>query len=392
MHRQAGPDTVARIEILEGVRGLLATWVMVGHFIYFLAIPNILKYVLHAPDWQVMTAVNIEDGVAPVALFMIISGFVISHLILTRREKYPAYITRRFLRLFPAFACCLLLGVAVSPMQSALSQLPWGNWDPWVHHQSDLAGLHRDYAFRNILAHLTFMHGFIPRSWWPDATGAFLGVGWSIATEWQFYLIAPFLIFITRKTWGLTVMICLVIFLSPLLPFSKSLEGEFQNESKSLLLFHIQYFFIGGVCYRLWRMWREYLAGPGASRPAPQGLIASAAVIAFFVPNLTLAVWIFLFACLCQIAAAPRYRGAHRSSHRVLRARPIHRADFLLHLSRPLANLHRHAGIHQIPFRSFAPCHLGIVRGFYIACDHRRFDPALLLRRGPCHALGQKIV
>src|ERR1700677_1295420 len=270
MHDKAGPDTVVRIEILEGIRGLLATWVMIGHFIYFLAMPSML-YMQHYPMWMVQLSVTIEDGKAPVALFMIISGFVISHLIITRREKYKAYITRRFLRLFPAFACCLFLGVLVSPLQSALSDLPWG-MEGWVHHQADLGGLHREYAVRNILAHLTLMHGFIPKSWWPDATGAFIGVGWSIATEWQFYLIAPFLILAARKMWGLAIVSLGLILLSPLFPFTGYLEKEFTNESRSLLLFHIQFFFIGGVCYQLWRMWRDYLAGTEASRRA-QGLI-----------------------------------------------------------------------------------------------------------------------
>ncbi|HWB58603.1 MAG TPA: acyltransferase [Chthoniobacteraceae bacterium] len=327
MHKQAGPDTVVRIDILEGVRGLLASWVMIGHFIYFLAMPNIMMGQGY-PQWLIQLALTIRDGVAPVAIFMIISGFVISHLIVSRKEPYKAYITRRFLRLFPAFACCLLLGVLISPLQSALVELPW-SMEPWVHHQADLGQIHRDYAIQNIIAHLTLMHGFIPKSWWPDATGAFIGVGWSIATEWQFYLVAPLLIWGGRTLQGLTVIALVMLFLSPLLPFTGYFEEEFTNESHSLLIFHIQYFFIGGVCYQLWRMWREYLAG--SNKPRPQGIILCGSIIALFalaitlpsgipnaiplqngmqspvilVPNLTVPVWIFVFACLCQIAAKP---------------------------------------------------------------------------------------
>lgn len=300
MHQQAGPDTVARIEIFEGIRGFLAVWVMAGHLIYFLAIVPYL-YGAGSPWWKLLNA--IRKGVTPVSLFMIISGFVISHLIITRREPYKAYIVRRFLRLFPAFACCFILGIFISPWQSSLQDLPWGN-ETWVNYQAELAGLHRAFILPNIVAHMTLLHGLVPKTWWPDANGAFLGVGWSISTEWQFYLVAPLLIWAARRRLGLALISMLIICLSPVFPFTQHLN-IFNNTSQSLLLFHIQYFFIGGVCYRLWTMWSEYLANRGSGRPAPRGLVLCGAAVAFLIPDLTLAIWVFIFSCLCQIAAKP---------------------------------------------------------------------------------------
>ncbi|HWB61484.1 MAG TPA: hypothetical protein VG733_18525, partial [Chthoniobacteraceae bacterium] len=53
----------------------------------------------------------------------------------------------------------------------------------------------------------------------------------------------------------------------------------------------------------LWRKWLVYLASPGAVRP--RGLVLCGLVVAFSIPDLTMGVWVFLFACLCQIAALP---------------------------------------------------------------------------------------
>lgn len=299
LHDKAGPDTVVRIELLEGVRGFLASWVMFGHFILFLAIASLLP--ADSPSWLRPLLIQIREGSPPVSIFMMISGFVICHLLVTRREPYRVYITRRFLRLFPGFACCLLIGILVSPAQSELSSLMWGK-EGWVAHQAELGQVHRDYMLQNIIAHLTMFHGLVPRSWWPDATGAFLGIGWSISTEWQFYLLAPFAIGFGKKLPGLAVICLVIAALSPAFPVL-GFFSDFVNDSFSLIVFQIQYFFIGGVSYAIWRMWRDYLAK--SSQPRPQGLVLCGAAIAFFVPSLPLACWVFLFACLLQIAAAP---------------------------------------------------------------------------------------
>lgn len=296
-------DPVARINLLEGVRGFLASWVMMGHFAYYLAISAILPNT--APHWLHSLVNYAKDGVTPVALFMIISGFVISHLIHSRREHYRLYITRRFVRLFPAFLCCLILGIFISPWQhDVLASIPWSR-EPWIKHQSDLALMHQNFLIQNIITHLTLLHGLVPRDWWPDSTGAFLGVGWSISTEWQFYLIAPLFISLSKKLSGLTFLCILLILLSPLFP-AEQFFGAFQNDSRSLIFFHAQFFFLGGVSYSAWKLLREHLAITTSLRPPPQGIALCGLALACFIPNLTLAIWTLLFACLCQIASQPK--------------------------------------------------------------------------------------
>jgi peptidoglycan/LPS O-acetylase OafA/YrhL len=54
-------------------------------------------------------------GVYAVDGFIILSGFVISQLLVTKNEPYGLYIFRRFMRLFPAFIACLAIALLVRP-------------------------------------------------------------------------------------------------------------------------------------------------------------------------------------------------------------------------------------------------------------------------------------
>lgn len=291
--------SVNRIALLEGARGFLAAWVMVGHFIYFVAARD------HAtnPLVKILIAIFTSGNVA-VALFMVLSGFVISHLILTRREPYYPYLARRFLRLFPAYFCCLLLGLITTFLASpVLSALPWSS-NEWVMHQAQLAITHREYAIGHFITHLSMLHGLVPSFVLPDSTGALLGVGWSISTEWQFYIVAPLAIALTRTIVGWRVLATTVVIC--LLAFTKiGIAQPLRNEMAAMLGFHTQYFFIGGVSYWVWMRIGSWL--DGLRRDDTCGFVSVAGVAAAILMFLDrgLALWCLLFACMAQLRAAP---------------------------------------------------------------------------------------
>jgi peptidoglycan/LPS O-acetylase OafA/YrhL len=54
----------------------------------------------------------------PAVLFVIISGFVITHVIVERPEPYLGYLTRRFMRIFPLFAITSVVISLVMPRVS----------------------------------------------------------------------------------------------------------------------------------------------------------------------------------------------------------------------------------------------------------------------------------
>jgi peptidoglycan/LPS O-acetylase OafA/YrhL len=134
---------------LDGLRALAVVLVMAYHL-------N-----LHTPS-----------GLVGVDVFFVISGFLITSLLLNERDRMGAVSLRNFwmrraLRLFPALACAIVLALVLSLLsppslrQQTLAGLPWvlsyvGNW-------AGVFGVHL----------------------------GLLGHTWSLAVEEQFYLLWP---------------------------------------------------------------------------------------------------------------------------------------------------------------------------------------------------------
>lgn len=289
-----------RIELLEGLRGGLSVWVMIGHLLYFLGIQATPSY-----QWLLTTA---RDGATPVALFMILSGFVIFYLLESANEPAKPYITRRFLRLFPAFFCCLILGIfATTQTARILNSLPWRD-NAWIQGQAQLSQIHLSFALPNLLAHLTMLHGVIPRQFWPDATGAFLGVAWSISTEWQFYLLA-YPAREARKRISLkgffVVGLVLLFFINR---YRYRLE-PFINDMPSLVLFQAKYFFVGILSYYLYDVWAG--SRPKLIAKYPVILVVATVVIMAACKFHIFSLWAFILTLMLVGEHAPESSPAH---------------------------------------------------------------------------------
>ena len=72
-----------KIDLLEGVRGILAVWVMLGYFLLFLGIVS-TPYPLLSKTTLYLTCYSS----IPVLLFMTLSGFVIMLLLNIKQELY----------------------------------------------------------------------------------------------------------------------------------------------------------------------------------------------------------------------------------------------------------------------------------------------------------------
>ncbi len=176
-----------RFAAIEGLRAWLAWAVVFWHCIFMFGI--------HRLKPELFKLYYIGDFA--VGIFIIISGFVITHLLLERKEPYRIYITRRFLRIYPAYLVCLLFGIAATHLMfSVMLQKPWGELTPSVHSLSvQLASLETPHGYlTHLLAHLTMLHGAIPSSILQYSQYMFLPPAWSLSLEWQFYLIAPLVV------------------------------------------------------------------------------------------------------------------------------------------------------------------------------------------------------
>jgi peptidoglycan/LPS O-acetylase OafA/YrhL len=173
---------IRRVECLDGLRGVAALWVLIGHMMILTGfrLPLIGK-----PDLGV-------------DLFILLSGFLMMYQYRLRAGSedwdapgtWAAFWTRRFFRLAPLFyvtlAAALIAGPSIYADRVAI--------DSFLGQALQPAERYTDASLTNIVMHLTFMFGLLPeyafRTPLPD---------WSLGLEMQFYLLFPFLILLGRR-------------------------------------------------------------------------------------------------------------------------------------------------------------------------------------------------
>jgi peptidoglycan/LPS O-acetylase OafA/YrhL len=102
---------------IDGLRAWLAWIVVLAH---------VTLHTGAGIKWPLLEKIG-TSAVYSVCLFIIISGFVITHLLIEKRENYLPYISRRFLRIYPIYFICLCLGIGATYLHfQAFADHPWG--------------------------------------------------------------------------------------------------------------------------------------------------------------------------------------------------------------------------------------------------------------------------
>jgi peptidoglycan/LPS O-acetylase OafA/YrhL len=263
-----------KITELEGLRGILAWWVIASHW---LVLSGIAGLDLPKP-FRILLR-----GDMPVDVFVILSGFVIFMLLDKGRDNYPTFITRRFFRLFPTYLCSLAAMIPISFYAvRALLSLPWAN-DPvvtWIVTDWQYTQAH---LWQHVLVHLTMLHGLLPKELLPDSPSAILGPAWSISLEWQFYLVAPFLLLAARRSlrWFVAIGAVIVVCALTAPSFGNMFEkGKFITYSlPGFLPLKAIYFFCGACSFYFYKHAPERFTPETLSRLLVALLVAVAALI-----------------------------------------------------------------------------------------------------------------
>lgn len=210
-----------RFASIEGVRGVLALWVAFGH---------ILQHAYPRAEflWPISL---IRDAGRPVDVFIIISGFVITHLLGTKRESYVEFITRRFFRLAP------LLYFAIAMVFLLYAAFP-SLYGKYVEH---------DPLWGHVIAHLTMLHGAVPQEVMKHAQFTLLSPAWSISLEWQFYLVAPAMLLLARRPVALIGVLSLIVIGSGML--RPILDGHGITLRGAFLPYSLKLFALGIASY-----------------------------------------------------------------------------------------------------------------------------------------------
>ena len=177
-----------RLECFDGLRGLLAVYVMLGHMAPFAVVPDGISRAL-------------AHGGAAVDVFFILSGLVIVRSLEQGGFAARPFLIARAARIFPVYLLLFAAGVAAQTLPPALPAMPWVSpGSPahgiWSH------GFPLNWAAQ-IAAHLTMTHGLFPNGILPNVWVSFLGAAWSLSTEWQFYVLALILGWARIGTWRL---------------------------------------------------------------------------------------------------------------------------------------------------------------------------------------------
>ncbi|WHU00959.1 acyltransferase [Sphingomonas sp. NIBR02145] len=173
---------IRRVECLDGLRGLAALWVLIGHM---MILTGFRLPLLSEPDLGV-------------DLFILLSGFLMVFQYQLRAGSedwntpgtWASFWARRFFRLAPLFyvtlAAALIAGPAIYESRVAI--------DSFLGQGLQPAERYTDASLANVTAHLSFVFGLLPdyafRTPLPD---------WSLGLEMQFYAAFPFLVLLARR-------------------------------------------------------------------------------------------------------------------------------------------------------------------------------------------------
>lgn len=252
-----------RLIPLDGVRALLALWVVFGHLASLVAcrIP-----VLTNP------AIAVD-------LFLFLSGFFIAATFASLRARHGHALAtryfwiRRVMRIWPLYAVLL-----------TIAYLYIGEFDGLKHaimdlYQPHVAGEHHSRGYEapsmsDALLHYTMLFGLIDT----QATATPLP-DWSLSLEFQFYLLFPLLVVVLRRHLWLVcaAAICLAFITPKFLGFYWHPGDLAHFRQPSVLTYKLNLFLVGSLAY--------YASGSRDADPNSKWVFFAAMILSLAIAN-----------------------------------------------------------------------------------------------------------
>lgn len=217
---------------LNPLRFLAAAMVVIFHIELYKKIYDIPN-LFHLPFFKIV-------GKLSVVLFFVLSGFLITSLLLKEKEKHQRinfknFYLRRIFRIWPLYFLILIFGFFIIPHFPYWSEIP----DPAFRPVSD--------SFWEKLLLYIFILPNLAVSYFGEITGT--SQSWSLGTEEQFYLFWPFFIAFFRTRLILTMVFLLIFYWTVKLGLGNavSLDSRIRIISGFWALFNINCMAIGGI-------------------------------------------------------------------------------------------------------------------------------------------------
>ncbi|MFM7188633.1 MAG: acyltransferase family protein [Armatimonadota bacterium] len=160
-----------KLPYLDNIRGVAALYVAIGHIWQFIAFQP-----PYANLPKVFTLLNF--GHAAVGIFIVLSGYCLMLPIAAQGHVeqetgwLKAFIRRRALRIYPAYIAAMIFSLALIAT-TGVGLDPQRIWTKGLYH----------FSGESIGSHLLLMHNLTPFQWTIDTPM------WSVALEWQIYLL-----------------------------------------------------------------------------------------------------------------------------------------------------------------------------------------------------------
>lgn len=220
----------------EGLRGLLAAWVVFGHILLFCGFT-------YQDGWFGI----VFSPILGVYTFMMLSGFVITAALDQRASTWLHFMSRRFWRLFPVYVLCMALAIISFNVSVNVSASPTlATFGPT--NMTRLADVDQHFCLY-LAADSTLLQCLMPRYCFPYGSESFLPPTWSLTIEWLFYMVVPFLVLLIKRNWLMAIgAICsftLAIYL--LGPFLT------ENVNQAFHVGNVFHFLTGIGSYYVWK-------------------------------------------------------------------------------------------------------------------------------------------
>lgn len=188
------PAPPARLDFLDGLRGLAALYVVA----------------FHAADWVEWGGRPLHErppfglgllahGHAAVGVFIVLSGFCLMRPVVASGGRLAGgvagYLKRRARRILPPYYAATLLSLALIAAVPALNRPSGTAWDRCLPA----------FRARTLLAHALLTHNLDPRH-----RLKINAPHWSVATEWQIYFALPLLLIAWRRL-GIAATVALAV-------------------------------------------------------------------------------------------------------------------------------------------------------------------------------------
>jgi peptidoglycan/LPS O-acetylase OafA/YrhL len=198
------PEAQHRVSALDGLRGLLATAVVVHHF-------TVYYFWRDTGLWQTTDSRLINNmGAVPVSLFFMITGYLFARKVWRSDPLWTQVLVSRLKRIFPMYLFSVVLITAIALYQTRAAPVDLG---------ATLRGM----------AHWAIFSG-VPINGFADTTRINAGVQWTLLYEAIFYLCLPVLYCLLRRRLALRPVLIGLLVLACLWPeYQQHFSGRFSK-------------------------------------------------------------------------------------------------------------------------------------------------------------------